>query len=362
MPRKAWSPFCVKKQGRELMSVEKIRGVYNSLNKIIVPVSWIFIGVALGFDFCPLPYINPWMEDLFTYDVGGVLSITLVIWTFITVLFVYYLEHMNERCYGVRLIDVLQFNKNYKEFEKKILLFIGELLLLIAGAILELSIMIAALTLLQFVFMIYTATLICYYTSKAKVLEVIEQEFRWMLSQLSGENREEDIRKICQSRLVIQMIHKMDYSNEEDVDKLLELLSIGSEVLTSSDNRKKHRYMVNYFTQLILKADGKREDGFIVIQNWFLKNNTCIEYKEEILMALVESGTRIDIMDCKELCSTQNDDVRKYLLECCITYNNDLQQYKSEEYRRWYNKSLREAFEGFSIENKTFPVSSGNNL
>lgn len=345
-----------------MTSVKKIRGVYNSLNKIIVSVSWIFIGVALGFDLCPLPYLCPLLEDLFTYDIGDVLSITLVIWTFITVLFIYYLEHMNERCYGVRLFDVLQFKKNHKEFEKKIVLFIGELLLLILGAILELSIMIAVLTLLQFVFMIYAAALICYYTSKDKVLEVIEQEFRWLLSQLSGDDRDEDIKKICQSNLVLQMIHKMDYSNEEDVDKLVELLLIGSKVLAPAARCKQHRYLVNYFTKLILKSAGKREEGFIVIQNWFLNENTCIEYKEEILMALIESGTRIDIKDCKELCSTQNDEVRKHLLECCIAYNNDLQRYKREEYRRWYNKSLIEAFEAFSIEDRNFGIGSGNNF
>lgn len=319
----------------------KFDGIYKFLKRRIIWGSWIGILMSLVLDILPFPYFFNWIEEIFSFDLGNLLSIALMIWTFVTALLVYYMGRIKDKFFGVNLRDALQFDENQQEFYNEIknagILFLGELLVLIISAILEYPITMVVLNFLLVFFMLYAFSLIYYYGSEERISDIIDKRYGGTLDTLKGKNEEDVVKELSENYLFRQMIAGMDYKSEKEAKQLLEWLM----KVSKEEQWEEYKHVIKQLVKLILKSSEEGNDVFDVVQKWFANERTCIECKCEILKGLIKVGGKA-AMDCSLtlMCIVRDDTERRKLMIEFMACNDVMRKGVGQDYRALYTDKV----------------------
>lgn len=291
---------------------------------------------AVSFDVAPAKYWNPILEDIFTYDLGLLVSVGVVAWTYTTTLIIYILERMEVRQYGIAMRDIIFMDMNKRQSVKLLCLLFGELLLLILGTIGEWYITVVIIALSQFIIMVYVLGEIWFKNNHKYVLFQLKREFD---NSIQGEGEQSP-------RLMNQMINRLDYEQNDNLNELLEVLcgivSVRADAYLknqSHENKKKVNTICCQITENILNMGKSSEKVYLLLQNWFLNEKTPLEVKQGIMMALLNRLNPSVYREIQKMLGTCQDDYRKLWL-WNIVYNIKLQKKVNEEWRSRFSEYM----------------------
>ena len=306
---------------------ERIGVVYRAIDRTIVIISVMAIGVSLCFDISTEPYCCEILRKFYTYESDNIFALTLTVWTFITALIAYYLEKMNERCFGIRLSDVLELrnNKKVRVFLAKIGIFLIELLMLIVVSLINLPITLVTLTLLQVITMIYALLLVYCNTSEPMILDKVRQDFR-EIAKRTNDNLVHDKKLLYERILLVQVLCNIDYSNKEERDVLYNILC----------QRTIGRYILREMAILIVENAKNIEYACNFINRWIRSNMIPDEYKGELLFPFIQNGEDMDFRYCKDILQSLDRKSQRLAIVYCIARNKFLKKKIDQAYRSYY--------------------------
>lgn len=296
--------------------------IYNYCSNLKIWIlCCVLIFVLILFDLSSREYISPIIEKIFTYDIGNAVAITVVIWTFTVTLSVYYLGKMEDRCFGIRMIDVLI--SAYKPKKLFILgtIILSELFVLIIAAIGELEITITGIVLLQFFTMTYMFLLVCLETSRSTV----KIRIKGQLSAVSGAEIE--------NLLLINMINNLNYNSKDDCNALLEVLKSLPSGAEAAAGKKIAEYIVDAGSESIV---------WNIIKQWLVELEESSDLRKGIVMAMVEGLSPktfpifLGILD-----SIENERDAKELYIWFVVYNMHLSHSEGQSWRVFFNEKIR---------------------
>lgn len=311
---------------------KKLYGWYEKFSSMkLWALCCICIFLEIILDLLPCQYVFGFLERIFSYNIGNVIAITVVIWTFTVTLSIYYLGKMDERCFGIRMIEVIIIK--YHPFKLFILAIIimSELLVLIIAAILEWEITIAGIAVLQFFTMVYMFLMVCMETSRTTIIKGIETQ------SLDKSGDKTDNGKF----LIYEMISNIDYENNCDVNVLLDILFKISPLITVEHSEKIGKQLAN----CIILNGKKSENMWDMLRNWFVSDMSFMEMKRGILMAVVDNLSPSNFNYCNRmLASVKGNDCAKELYLLFVIYNLFLSKYEGENWRNSYTGRIMVSF------------------
>jgi len=361
--------------------------IYNIKPKQFLGLTIFIFTISLIFDICPQEYWTPWLQDLFTYKISDVIPIILVIWTFSSALISFYLGKKEDKCYGIRLIDILRMGHSSTDWLQMILLFFSEIVLLTIATIGEWEITIVISAIVQSLTMGYVFSLICYVTSKQTVLQEIEKDMQ---------RTRQDYGYICQKEysklkvfpdnhsklllfwkkmesgelndkfkdiLLIKMIRNTNYSRYDETDKLFDTLikynrdDEWKSVIADTDAQQicaqvMDRKICKHLTTCILESSEGNTAALNLIRSWFMDQYSSLEMKKGILTALMEHPIPNNLELCHRILKIEKN-FRSELYLWCIIYHIFLKSYEGEGWREIYAKQLiKERKEAWTRENQ----------
>lgn len=297
---------------------ETKKAVYDILQKYVDFAQqtriWILWGglllSAIVFDCCPRPYINSFIRDIFAYDLGSLVAVIVVIWTFTVTVGMYGLSQQETQYYEIRLKDIFFRTFTIRRATALISSVALEILLLIVSVIMNWKITIAVIAFLQFHTTCFTFAVICLYFTRTTVILMARKELQNIVTGNVG------IYQIEQNVSVAVCVAKnTDYSNEYERDLLWFVLnSINSISLqkgcVKDDNADKTlRKMCAMLVDGILAGKGEYWGQiYPVIRKWFsLTDNLSI--KKGIIQELIENhriNRQVDFYrSCVDLIETE---------------------------------------------------------
>lgn len=359
----------IKEKGKETDVDTEKKKLYKVLNKVNrlskhqVGISRACVGSLLGcmvFDAVPCPYWAAWIEKLFTYNMGNVIAIIVLVWTFTVSLSTYCLEKLGTRYYGILMSDVLSFDLKAKRLTALAIMVLAELFSLIFAAILEWEITIAMVAVQQFLIMIYLFLLVCAKTSYQYILQQIkaEMEAYTKMDLIELVKQIEEIKNEKSSAanepMLFKMVKNLDYSDLYSKEELLEVLKVSSNALSKmllkietskpslceDEMFEFQRCMIVFSEQIaldIIQAAKTKDNILNILYKWMGLDNIRLEIKQGIISALFEELTPCNVSIYQNLIKAE----KKYQEELQIwsaVYNAYVQEHMGEEWRTIYTE------------------------
>ncbi|MCI8919404.1 MAG: hypothetical protein HFH29_11695 [Eubacterium sp.] len=351
------------------MSFEKDK-LYDRLQSLTQKVSvvaaffviCITLLICMAFDYSKKDYWSG-MEQIFSYEIGSLIAIIVLIWTFTVSFSIYFIEHCGECYYGIRRAELLLAELKGHGVVCLAAIFSVELFALIIVSVLQWKITLLMIAFQQFVITIYMFLLITVKTSYRNTLVQIEKDIE-IVFNLNLEGLVQQIKEVSgnvnfkQSKnfpLLFKMIRGIDYS---DVDDKAELLYMIKKVIVlmhqklagcRKDDVRLHRMQINTILvsyQIgadILKSVKSQE----VLEDFFdriMSDAEIFEFKQGLMAALLEVMTLQNIHICQKMVRIENIHDRELQIWCMV-YNIFMQQYGGEQWRKIYIRhQLRELY------------------
>ena len=279
---------------------EMLSDFYFAITAAIIALSSATLFYSIHFDlsgrkntvFVPEPIIKLSSLDEFI----GIGSLVFIIWTFSTGLIVTFLGGINDKRYGIRIIDLVLAGKC--AFLKLIVLsvlFLLELFVLFDAILLKKEITLMICLGMQIFWMIYFFLMICIETSEKMIQRrVIEDTLRRVRKSGSV------------GPLLYKMIRNLEYEDSVEMEKffrILERIETQYEYIekSSSKNDQLIREFSGVLTECMLKkADDKRK-AFGILGSWLMLDGGYINIKRGILKGLLDNAYEPFCPDISEI-------------------------------------------------------------
>lgn len=279
--------------------MENINRIYTFFAKRIDKCCCLIMVILAAFialDLAPVDYCCKLVEQIFTYETGVLVSVILVIWTFTATLVIFYLERMENRHYGNRLIKIILHSYSEHKLYKMVRTFMAELLVLILASIADFEITLVISAIIQFATMLFVFLMVCIETSSDHFQQVMAEEYSAVA--YADTMSYKDIENAYKDLMVVKMIRNLDYSNRDSVEELEEILRNNSIKKQSGNVRK---YISRRITALILESGGKSQGVKTLILELFADENYDLDDRKGILMALMENALPSNFEICEIL-------------------------------------------------------------
>lgn len=312
--------------------------------------------VSVVFDLLPIQYANDFLEQVFTYNLGNVIAIIVVIWTFTVSLSTYCMDKLEKYYYGIRMFDVL---RNDKSILALIGLVLTELFFLILSAIGEWEITITIIAIQQFLAMIHIFYVVftkisflnIFHQTYLQIEEIFERDLKKLTELTESKNQEysnweadeKRIKRLNQAML-FKMTRGLDYTDNSARENLLELIAHASEILSrelkncQDKQRESNLLEVKHYINIvsyqitsdILNFGEKREIIIDFLYCWITIENIVLEIKQGIIMALLENITPQNVSIYQSLIRAEMNHQRELKIWSAV-YNVYLQEYSEGE-------------------------------
>lgn len=313
--------------------MDKIGKVYNVFSKkinLFCGLILVCLTACVIIDLFTVPYCCALLERLFTYDTGNLIAVILVIWTFTATLVIFYLERLESRRYGIRMITIIRRSYNDSKLLLMAATFMAELLVLIFASVVSLEITLTVSSMIQFGTMIFVFLMVCIETSDYHFREIMNGEYHSVRYQETMNYKE--VEKAYKELMIVRMIRNLDYSNYDNLEELEQVLH-ANPVNKNWTNIRRH--INRKTTQLILESGNDSKGMTTIILNLFDYNEASLDDKKGILMALLESLSPQNLEICQILLSTEKK-YQKALYVWCIVLNRFMEEFNDEKWRQSY--------------------------
>ncbi|HJD45211.1 MAG TPA: hypothetical protein H9909_00065, partial [Candidatus Mediterraneibacter norfolkensis] len=313
--------------------MDRINRVYNFFSKninLFCILILVCLAVCIRIDIFPFSFCCAVLKNVSNYDAGNLIAVILVIWTFTATMVVFYLERMESRRYGVRMITIILRSYNENSLFLMASTFMAELLVLIFASIVSLKITLIVSSLIQFGTMIFVFFMVCIETSDDHFRKIMKSEYKSV--ECYESMNFEEVEEIYKELMVVKMIRNMDYSIYDNLEELEQILNRNP----ADKNWKNVRKYINHkSTQLILEAGNSRKGIKTVILDLFMYKETVPDDKKGILAALIEALSPLNLEICQTLLTAEKQ-YQKELYIWCIVLNRFLGEFNDEKWRQEY--------------------------
>lgn len=258
----------------EVFFKQWIERPYLWIKIIVMKVVPVIMVISIVFDLCDRRYALPILELIFhrsRSDFIGLGSLIFIIWTFSTTLVVFFLGCVNDRRYGIRIIDIVLAEKGaVNELFRLAIWFLLELLILFWAVLYEKEITLTVCLAVQIIWMLFFFLMICRETSEFTVRDKIVQD-TVMQIEVSG----------TAGKLLYKMMRNIEYENlieTENFFEVMEELEVRDTVNPVARSRAVREFTSD-FTEYMMKQMNDRGRAFSILGNW-LTEKYSINIKE----------------------------------------------------------------------------------
>ncbi|MDE7430479.1 MAG: hypothetical protein K2N34_00940 [Lachnospiraceae bacterium] len=331
------------------MGKEKL---YDTLNRIynwcndrmlniaaVILVIWLASGI---FDIISRGSVFGTQGEECFYETGDVIAISVVVWTFMMTLFMYYLGRIDERCYGIKRYEsfLMDFQTPLRFYGIFGIIF-GDLLVLIVASVAKFALMLICDAFILFATMLYVLVVISIKTSRRNIVEQVEREvqngnYEWLCKMVESN------------------------SFEEEQDKIIGMLCNDLFDSLCNKDEKKVSEDVCDIAKCLLAHKHSCTEIMIILRNWFKKIdekeqmyfNDCKKDKiltNQIILAVQKGITKAVFNELTgetyrkfvECLDSVSDNRRRELLIWARAYNLYLQSKAGQQWRELFSMDLK---------------------
>ncbi|MGN1167804.1 MAG: hypothetical protein ACI4S2_15405 [Lachnospiraceae bacterium] len=291
---------------------------------------WVAILFAAVLDMVPFNYLWPWVEDIFSYNMGNLVAVIVVIWAFTIGLSTLFLQRAEGRFLGLRVVDVMSISMNAKMMLLLPIIVVAEVMVLSIAVVLNWPITLVVVAVLQIWTMIYSVSFVMYMTSYTKAIQLIKSR---LIAELSQEEENLD-----DKLLFTKLFSRISYKDAEEREILLDIII---DVMNTGGYKNENVWRIScdiarYILNGTTRRSGKRMK---FIKKWYCNSATTLETKKGILSALCENGSPIYYEICRDLLAIEHHNVQE-LCVWVIVYYIYVSQFRGESGRKGYIAKL----------------------
>lgn len=178
--------------------------------------------VCLVLDLVPQSYCCKAVENIFNYDMSGMVTATVAIWGFTTAAIIFFMGRRTEKTYGICPVDVLKY-KGKEIIARYVVFWISvEFFLFVIAAMYKWKITGMALMVFSFLIMLYLFDLIQQVTLPENAVQFTMEELKEVLHS-AGEQVDLSQERYKQL-LLMRMIRHMNYQDSDAAEQLVLVL------------------------------------------------------------------------------------------------------------------------------------------
>lgn len=299
-------------------------------------------------------YVCEILKTFHSYDLSVVVAIAVVIWTFTTSMFVYFLGKADQRHYGIHVIDVFVKGMHVDKIYRIATVIFGEIALLILASVVDYKITLFSLAAFQCYMMLYIISMVLERTSREFTIEQIKNEIK-------DKYKVEDLRNsrnLDNASIFGSMLHNKEYASHDDVKRLLDILIFYSSNFKEQINEESMadnvRKYINNCSKEVMECMCQNKETmypmqYIIIE-WFKNKNSFVEIKQGILMHIIEEAKMQNYSRIERLLNSEKKEYRELHIWVMVC-NIYRQGFEGEAWRECYTKYLMQKI-GFGKKNK----------
>lgn len=317
--------------------IQRLIKIYRLINKIRWEI-WIIVGItaSLVLDALPCEYWSAvkWIfvreEDEFT----GIAAMILVVWTFTTSLVIFWIGHMDDKRYGIRLLDLF-IQGLYPSGYKRLVVMGGALVFELAAifwtTFYKREISLVVITGMQIFIMVYMFLMICVESSQTNIREQIKRQAVDYIQQNT-----EDGNGINQ--FLVKMIDYTNYKDESEISQLKDMLEDIEEDInknvrekTSPEKNKLQKSMQQFMsscTDYMIKACNDRETITNIV-NILMDESQSVFTKVGIFLSVMENEYRKNAPSVRDIAEVEFQG-RKEVIATGLAYSGYYSSQKND--------------------------------
>lgn len=320
----------------EVFFKQWIERPYLWIKIIVMKVVPVIMVISIVFDLCDRRYALPILELIFhrsRSDFIGLGSLIFIIWTFSTTLVVFFLGCVNDRRYGIRIIDIVLAEKGaVNELFRLAIWFLLELLILFWAVLYEKEITLTVCLAVQIIWMLFFFLMICRETSEFTVRDKIVQD-TVMQIEVSG----------TAGKLLYKMMRNIEYENlieTENFFEVMEELEVRDTVNPVARSRAVREFTSD-FTEYMMKQMNDRGRAFSILGNW-LTEKYSINIKRGIIKGILDNAYESCCPKVEEILDLEFEQKRDIVIWGML-YNSFYSKSIGQSYRAILSEQLKRA-------------------
>lgn len=320
----------------EVFFKQWIERPYLWIKIIVMKVVPVIMVISIVFDLCDRRYALPILELIFhrsRSDFIGLGSLIFIIWTFSTTLVVFFLGCVNDRRYGIRIIDIVLAEKGaVNELFRLAIWFLLELLILFWAVLYEKEITLTVCLAVQIIWMLFFFLMICRETSEFTVRDKIVQD-TVMQIEVSG----------TAGKLLYKMMRNIEYENlieTENFFEVMEELEVRDTVNPVARSRAVREFTSD-FTEYMMKQMNDRGRAFSILGNW-LTEKYSINIKRGIIKGILDNAYESCCPKVEEILDLEFEQKRDIVIWGML-YNSFYSKSIGQSYRAILSERLKRA-------------------
>lgn len=320
----------------EVFLKQWIERPYLWIKIIVMKVVPVIMAVSIVFDLCNRRYALPILELIFhrsRSDFIGLGSLIFIIWTFSTTLVVFFLGCVNDRRYGIRIIDIVLAEKGaVNELFRLAIWFLMELLILFWAVLYEKEITLTVCLAVQIIWMLFFFLMICRETSEFTIRDKIVQD-TVMQIEVSG----------TAGKLLYKMMRNIEYENlieTENFFEVMEELEVRDTVNPAARSRAVREFTSD-FTEYMMKQINDRRRAFSILGNW-LTEKYSINIKRGIIKGILDNAYESCCPKVEEILDLEFEQKRDIVIWGML-YNSFYSKSIGQSYRAILSEQLKGA-------------------
>ena len=320
----------------EVFFKQWIERPYLWIKIIVMKVVPVIMVISIVFDLCDRRYALPILELIFhrsRSDFIGLGSLIFIIWTFSTTLVVFFLGCVNDRRYGIRIIDIVLAEKGaVNELFRLAIWFLLELLILFWAVLYEKEITLTVCLAVQIIWMLFFFLMICRETSEFTVRDKIVQD-TVMQIEVSG----------TAGKLLYKMMRNIEYENlieTENFFEVMEELEV-RDTVNPVARSSAVREFTSDFTEYMMKQMNDRGRAFSILGNW-LTEKYSINIKRGIIKGILDNAYESCCPKVEEILDLEFEQKRDIVIWGML-YNSFYSKSIGQSYRAILSEQLKRA-------------------
>lgn len=326
---------------------EKYERYLKKFAKKQVFCGWIMIIItAFCLDICKEPYCCVALEKLFSYQLGNLVAVIVVIWTATLSVCIYLWGKLDEQYFGIRIEEILLVARKEKVISRSVGFYIGiGLIVLIAATIGEMPILLFADAVLQIFTMVWIALFTAIYITRESVFGQVIKEIMKKTKDKNGKDQDWD--SADEKRMLFTFLHNYLFSDECSYERVLVILINGIPKEERGNENSGYLYKrMNHIVHFILMRLNNSTKGKIneLLMNLY-QNVKLKAVKWGILSALMDQGTPWAVKLCINLIVAEQEAKMVYQAALFILMRNlYVEDIKKQRWRKEYTRMIKGKF------------------
>lgn len=320
---------------RDKELIQRFIKIYRLINKIRWEIC-IIVGIIAALILDALPYEYwPAVEWIFVRkedEFIGIAAMILVVWTFTMSMVIFWISHMDDKRYGIRLLDLFiqgLYPSGYKRLVVMGGVLVFELAAIFWATFYKREITLIIITGMQIFIMMYMFLMICVESSQMNIREQIKcQAVDYIQQNIEKGNGI--------NRFLVKMIDYTNYKDESELSQLKDMLKdiekdTEEKASLEKDKKKIQKSMQRFMsscTDYIIKACNDRETITNIVKI-LMEESQSLYTKIGIFLSVMENEYRTNTPSVRDIAEVQFQD-RKEVIAAGLAYSGYYSSQKND--------------------------------